>query len=419
MKRNKLFFRLIIGTFVLATFILASCQGFTDYLKSQFPEVDSTTYIAIDGTLMAPIANSTKYIREFLPDSQDSTKFWIAVDQGKLIHIMARQNSIFTVTGADLGVNVTWPANTVFGPVPLPPIVFEQTVPMPSNIPGEIGFGDVKVMFVISNTLPLSIDATIDSIRFYNTITGQTDFYKTTINFSLTAANGSTPSIDTIVVDSNNFPQLSQALDIKPDKVRFVISGRVPQQTPSSDIYPSHSVSSDMIVDLPLYLYARNIIISDTTALDLSLNDSIIQDILVKAVVENTIPLGGKVYLAFVDSLVTDTIAVLSNPDFANSTDTLNVFVGGKLVTLKPVIDLKPGETDMAGTPINAVISVSKLHLSHQNIINLQKTTGQKRLLIFAKFNTYRSDEPRFVKILSSNYLNIKLGAKVQYATSF
>ncbi len=419
MKRNKLFFRLIIGAFAFATFILVSCQGFTDYLKSQFPELDSTTYIVIDGTLMAPIANSTKYISEFLPKSQDSTKFWIAVDQGKLIHIMARQNSVFTVTGADLGVNGTWPANTVFGPVSLPPIAFDQIVPIPSNIPGEIGFGDVAVKFVISNTLPLSINATIDSIRFYNTVTGQTDFYKTTINFTLSPANGSTPSIDTVVVDSTNFPQISQALAIKPDKVRFVISGTVPRQTPSSNISSNQSVTSDMLVDVPLYLYARDIVIPDTTVIDLPLNDSIIQDILVKAVVENTIPLGGKVYLAFVDSLVTDTVAVLTNPDFANSTDTLNILVGTKLVTLRPVIDLKPGETDAAGTPINAVVSVSKLHLSHQNIISLQKITGQKRLLIFAKFNTYRSDEPRFVKILSSNYLNIKLGAKVQYATSF
>ncbi len=418
MKRKSLFFSLIIGV-LFASLILQSCQGFGDYIKQQFPEFDTTTYVMIDGELMAPLVNSTKYISDFLPQSQDTTAMWIEGDNEKLIHIKAKQDSVFSITGADLGVTVTLPANTPFGPVPLPPIVFEQALPMPSNMPGNIKFGGVKVTVITTNYLTVNVDANIDSIKFFNSQTGQTAFYKTDIAFSLTAANGTTPSIDTIVIDSTNFPSLGDALAIKPDKIRVVISGNVPSQTTTGDLSPNLSTNADLLIDLPLYLYAKDIVLADTTTVDLPISDSIVQDILVKAVVENSIPLGGKVYMAFVDTLVTDTLAVLTNPDFANSTDTLNVIIGGKLVTLRPVINMKPAETDLSGLPITPVVSVSKIHLTHDNIVNLQNYSGQKGLLIFAKFNTYNSDQGQFVKILSTNYVNIKLGAKVQYATSF
>ncbi len=419
MKRNRLLINVVISTFILVSFVLTSCQNFGDYLKSQFPEFDSTSYVEIDGTIMAPLVNSTKYIKDFLPKSQDSTKFWIEVDKGDLLHIMARLDSSFVVTASDLGVNATWPANTPFGPVALPPIAFEQTVPLPSNMPGEIGLGSFAFTFILTNTLTIYAEANIDSLRFYNSATGQTAFYSTNISFTIHASDGTNPAYDTVVIDSTNFPQLSEALAIKPDKVRLVISGNVPQQNPTADITTDQYVYSDLLVDIPLYLYAKDIVIADTTDIDLPLSDSVIQDILVKAIAENAIPLGGTVYMAFVDSLVSDTLAVLTNPDFVTSTDTLNIIVGTKLVTLRPVIDLLPAETDLDGNPIRAVVSTSKLHLSHTNIVNLQNYNGKERLLIYAKFNTTNSDRPQFVKILSSNYLNIKIGAKVQYATSF
>ena len=129
--------------------------------------------------------------------------------------------------------------------------------------------------------------------------------------------------------------------------------------------------------------------------------------------------MGGTVYLAIVNSTVTDTIAVITNPDFAQSFDTLNITVGTKFVSLRPVVDLLPAETNMYGETINPIISVSKLHLSNTNIVNLQNAGGETKLLIFAKFNTYNSSNGWFVKILSTNYINLKLGAKIEYAGSF
>ncbi len=419
MNLRKQLSRLLLGLMFTSSLILVSCQGFNDYIKQQFPEIDTTTYVRIDGQLMAPVANTTIYIKDLLPKTKDSTSFWLEVDNNKLIHAKMRIDSLFSLQASTLGITATWPANIPFGPAPLPPIVFEQDLPSTGALPQGIQIGGISMKIFLSSTLTATIQAQVDSIKFFNTQTGESALYKVNIPFTIHAASGANPALDTIVIDSTTFPELAQAMAISPDKARFVLSGNIPKQTLTGDLQPSQSVNANLFVDIPLYIYSKNLMIVDTTEMNLPLNDSIFKDILVKAVAENDIPLGGKVYFAFVDSTITDTIAIPTNPDFVNSTDTLNVLIGTKSVTLRPVVDLKAAETDLAGNPITPILSVSKLDLSYTNIENLQNYNGKQYLLIFAKLNTYNSDRGQFVKILSSCYLHLKLGAKVQYSTSF
>ncbi len=412
-KRNIL--TLALGFIFLMGIIFSSCQGFTDYLKNQFPELDTTTYVYIDGTLMAPVVNSTLTVNKLLKGKTNSnSNVWLETDQDSLIHVKARFDSIMTIGASDLGFNVTVPAGTTVGPFAFTFTSSNISIPIP-EVPGNIKFKAPSLLLEFANGLVINYDFKIDSIVSF--VNNQPDPYSTSIVVNIPKSDGQTPATVNYTVDTTNFPDLQTIFQTRPDFLNFVATIDVPSQQLSNDLNLSQYLKVDAVIDLPLIIYTKDFVLADTTDFNLDLPDQV-KSALLKIVFDNAIPLGGTVYMAIVDSAYTDTIALITNPDFANSTDTLNIMVGTKPVVLKPVVDLLPAQTDLAGNPITPVKSLSKVYLSPTAITNLANYSGAKRLLIIARFDTYNSDNGQFVKILSDSYLNVKIGAKIEYAAS-
>ncbi len=430
-NQNKAMKKLIytLLNFLLITLLFTSCQQFQDYFKQQFPELDTTTYLNADGTILAPVAKTTITLGDIIPtkDTADGS-FWIETDKDSVYHFKFYQADAFNITVADLGFtqDISVSSSPVAITIPESNITNLETdyfdIEIPSSLPGTIYIADPKLTLFLSSDVVLDFDATISSFIVQKSSTGETKTYPSNIVLSLKQAVPPDTYDTTIAVDKTNFPDFPDLVSFLPDKMKFAFDIHIPSQELQNDLLTTQKVTADYMVDIPFMFYANNIIISDTVdfSLDLSsLENFSYLDVDLKLIVDNQIPLGGKFYLAITNETVTDTIGVIpaGTPDLEN--DTLHVIIGGKDVVLSAAMKFDPGQTDQEGNPTNPVETLTHVKLPNYLVQALKTYTGKTKLLVIAKFNTYNADQGQVVKILSDNYIKLQIGAKVDYSASF
>ncbi len=422
---RKGFFGLLI---FIGLLFLASCSQFQSYFQNQFPELDTTTYMRLNGEILAPVAKANVTLGDLIPKKQDSEKFWIEVDSSQLIHIRAKKSDIFSFTLADLGytppsipiIKVNLPATNL-----LP--FWTPAVPINLNtkLRGTVFLDSPKVDIILRSYITANVDVKIDSLNFANSITGVSQTYPSEISLQIPASDGVNPSIAHAVIDRYSFDSLPYALLIKPDQMKIHVLPSIPAQDVSTIPTTDQKIEGDLSVDIPTILYLKDVILTDTT--DFALNQ--LADfngklaVYLKTLVDNGIALGGKFYLAVTDKYFTDTIFTFPATSSAQANDTLSIFVGPHVVTLSPAFYFDPAITDQLGNVISNANTTSVIKLPEyavEAIKNYLKDDPKKvmKLLIIAKLNTYNSDKPQVVRINANQKISIKIGAKIDYDTS-
>ncbi len=420
---RKIIYTVLVSFLVMLFF--SSCQNFIDYTKSQFPELSDSSQVRLTGEVIAPVVHSEMTLGDLLQKlSNDTTKTWIEVDSTGLLHLMMRHDSVAHIVASDLGFNVPVAAGQNIPEITIPDLKTQDfSLPTPKNLPGVLYFFDPKLTLFIENDLVINYDIIIKQINLTNSTTNQENSYDDTINIAVNKAVGGVPGRSTEVIDSSNFPQFPAALALMPDLLNFKFDIYIPSQQIDEALNLDQGVTIGTLFDIPLVFYAKDVMISDTAnfALDLSkydLIDSLSIDL--KSIVGNGIPLGGRLYMILTDSSVIDTIGVIpaGAPDLVN--DTISLVIGGKYVRASAALKFDPAEVDQYGNPINVTESISHIQMPQYMLENLRNFNlmhpGEKvKILIIAKFNTYKSDQGQVVRVYENNQLIVKLGAKINY----
>ncbi len=399
----------------------ASCN-FGDYLKSQFPEA-GTQNLNVDGTLLLPVATADVSLDEFIPESQDSTKYWIEVDDQNLLHIKAFKDNVVDISAQDLGFTADVPAGTPVPDATLPDLQSNTyAIPSVQDIPGVFYVAAPKVTAYVQSELPLSYEVLVKSLYFNNSKTATDTTFPVSITIPVSPAVPPNNVYTQAVVDTNNFPQFPDALMIKPDQMSFTYDVHIPSQTLQYDLSLTYGVTVDLVIDIPFVFYARDVQIIDTTAFNLDLTkydvDSLSIDL--KMIVDNGIALGGRFYMILTDTLFTDTIGVIpaGSPDLVN--DTINLVVAGKPVTASAAFQFLPAVTDQQGEPVQSTQTITHIKMPNYLVQNMKKS-GYKQfsLILVAKLDTYNASQGQIIKVYSTNRLKLKIGAKIDYGVSF
>ena len=420
---KKIFYTLSFLIGVL--FLFTSCKDFGNYFKEQFPEIASdTTYIRLNGTVIVPVASSEVSLGDLLPKTQDSNKYWIEVDSNNLFHIMSRKDSVLNFGTGRLGYSSPVNAGTPIPEATIPGFETQEfKFPSPKNIPGIFYFFDPKITLYVDNNIVLDMVIQIRTIDVRNSATGQTGSYSANIDVPVTHATDQSHTYTQTLIDTSNFPDFPSALSILPDYIKLGFQVYLPSQTLNYDMTPDQQVVLSTLVDLPLVFYAHDVTIIDTTDFKYSLAmlqeiDSLAADL--KAIIDNGIPLGGRLYLILANETVTDTIGVIpaGTPDLVN--DTVTLVIGTKTVVASAAFKFLPGEVDSIGNPNKVVQTISHLKLPQYLLENLRDYNVNHpgsipKLIIVGKFNTYHSDQGQVVRIYSTNKLKIRLGLKTVY----
>ncbi len=397
---------------ILGILLLSSCQNFDQYLKDQFPETDTSTYVMLDGTFALPLIDSKITLAELLPD-MDTSSVWIEADANDVLHLMIKQSGAYSLTAEDAGITndlptgYVIPADITIPPAWMDPLMnFDLFNDMP---PGLVYFDDPKITLIVRSELALEMSIDVDSGVFVNNADNATVYSdcNETINLS---PNGS----DTVVFDNANLTNLSDGLAIYPDQIGVKFGITIPSQTTAGDVATSDQVFVDYLVDLPMQLYVKDLVVTDTSEINLGGDATqMIKDLTLKVVDKNGMALGASLFIVFTDSLYQDTIATIKQVN-APADDTLTLPFANGARTLNVAYVLDPCETDIAGNTLPAENVVHYISLPQYAIDAINKYKPN-RMIIGVKFNTYNSSLPQVVKIKSEDYIDLKIGAKIVF----
>ncbi len=421
---KKIFNTLLFFIGILIFF--TSCKDFGNYFKEQFPEItsDTTVYVRLNGAVIVPVASSEVTLGDLLPKSQDSNKYWIEVDSSNLFHIMSKKDSVLNFGTSSIGYSTHVDAGTPILEATIPGFETEEfKFPSPKNIPGIFYFFDPKIHLYVDNNIVLDFVIQIRRVDVRNSVTGNTGSYTANIDVPVTHATDQSHSYVESLIDTANFHDFPSALSILPDFIKLGFQIYIPSQTLNYDLNPDQQVVLSTLVDLPLVFYAHDVTIIDTAQFKYSLAmlqeiDSLSADL--KAIIDNGIPLGGRLYLILTNETVTDTIGVVpaGTPDLVN--DTVTLVIGTKTVVASAAFKFLPAEVDSVGNPDKVVQTISHLLLpqyllEHLRDYNVNHPGSIPKLIIVGKFNTYHSDQGQVVRIYANNKLKIRLGLKTVY----
>jgi hypothetical protein len=394
MKKRKL---TILAAIIAIVAYLSSCTN-PNFLNEQFPEVSNmSTDLLIDGQIAAPVVNTTFSLNNFIPNVKDSS-MWLEIDQNNLIHLRMLMKDAFKI-----GVRDIFPA-----PIPLPGTIpadsikkNTDTISMPAldKLQGHLFFDNPKIKIIFHNSMPIQLFFRIDTLSFLSN--NSSGILKQNIRHYIDAGPGlSKYKTSELLLDKNspgfaNFPLMFTP--VPQDVFLRLTLGTETSQTYSGTDHDT--LKADVDLDFPLEMHLDNLAMNDTTNFSIDSSNNI-SEIKFKLFLTNEFPLGGKIKITFYDTTADGKI----------NNKILDLFPGNGL-------DFKSSITNSSGLTTASTTTSIIVDLTKEKIDSLKNLHASK-IYINAVLNSYNSNVPQTVKLLSTYKLGIKLGVKISYSAN-
>ncbi len=271
---------------------------------------------------------------------------------------------------------------------------------------GSIYLKDPKVNITLNNSYGIPIEVFFDTLRAMPAAGGTPlDLHGPQINNKITINSPALTEVgqskqtfiklDTITTSN---PGIREFISCSPNVFKYSAKVKTNPNGKTANknfIIDSSRVSVDIDVDLPLWGSIKNIAALDTFAFDLGKDMDKLESITFKINTDNGFPLDVKLQLYFVDSTVKPYTRLDSL--FAN-TNTTNLLNSG-------IVD------PISGKVLNSTKTTTSITLEEAKLTNIKSTN---KIILKATLNTSGSGavNPPSVRVASTNYLGIKLGAR-------
>lgn len=282
---------------------------------------------------------------------------------------------------------------------------------------GSIHFEDPQVNLSIGNTAGVDVQTFFSAVfapdNNTNVNLGGTGL--TTFPLIARAANPGDTTITTHTINnSNTLPSLTNVLDEGPGEIVYSSSATSnPSGFANNFVLGDALVWCEAEVVLPIYGWARDFTLADTTDLDIadvlgidSSSNLTVEDVdeaMIRIVVDNGLPIDAGVQLYFANSNF-----VIIDSLFQTTSGVQNVFDHGIVDFTLPLTDPNHGKVTQSTRKITDIV-VSQALIS--KLIN----GGAKKLIYNTRGLTNDADAGQNVKIFPEYSVDIKVSAKVDF----
>jgi len=257
---------------------------------------------------------------------------------------------------------------------------------------GTLNFDSANVRLVVENGLGLPGKVVVNELKASNTKTGQS--YSITkfpaVTYINPAVSVNVPAKTIIPLDSFDAVNL---LNVLPDKVSYSVQGSSNpngnDKTYSNFAYKGNSLKPYLEVEIPLSVFARDLVLSDTAEFVSEHFKTSVNSGSFSVLVDNGFPVGGDLKLYFLDQGGTVVDSVISN------------------AAIQPgILDASNKVTAATHSRISFYVDQDRMH----------KILTSRDVIFKAKFSTPNSTGPnQFVKIYSNYKIDFKLVGDFNY----
>jgi len=282
---------------------------------------------------------------------------------------------------------------------------------------GQIHFEDPQLNLIIGNTAGVDVQAQFSAVFAPDNST-TVNLGGVGLNSLPLIARATNPGDTTITThtinNSNTSPTLSDLLDEGPGKIVYSSTASTnPSGVTNNFVLGDALVWCDAEVILPLYGWARNFTLSDTSDFDaisqlhidttgnFSIDD--VEQVLIRIIVTNGLPIDAGVQLYFAD-----TNNVVIDSLFKTSIGVENVFEHGIVDFSLPLSDPNYGKVMQETTKTTDII------LTQEMLRKLSDNNAQK-LIVKSVALTNNANLGQNVKIFPEYNIDVKVSAKVDF----
>lgn len=284
---------------------------------------------------------------------------------------------------------------------------------------GELFIAAPRIDVTIENSSGVDVEVNIDDIT--TTGNGGTTVYTGPDLSNIPLVEGADVIGDIIftthTINNNGVtPPLSSLIEDDPEEILFNSSGITNPDGPTDNFILSDSyISGYSEVVLPFFGYAHNFTATDTVELDVNeliddafdnpnevVTDEDVEQITIRLVIDNGLPIGGNIQGYFIDSLGTVIDSVFQ-------TDGLETIIEAGLVDFS----LDPSDPDY-GRVFESSRKVTDFVITNEQITTYQDL-GVTDLIIKGLAKTDRSEDQLNVRIYPDNTIFVKVSAKVDF----
>ncbi len=282
---------------------------------------------------------------------------------------------------------------------------------------GDIHFEDPRIEITIGNTSGVEVQTQFSAILAPDN--------STVINLggsglnSIPLITGATSPGDTAITthtidNSNTSPTLEQLIDEGPGKLIFNSTSTTnPNGFAQNFVLGDAGIWCDAELILPLYGWARNFILKDTTDLDVesmlgidtasNLTAEDVKQATIRIIVDNGLPIDAGVQIYFAD-----TNHVIIDSLFQTTAGIENIFEHGMVDFSLPLTDPNYGKVTQSTVKTTDIVLT-------QELIQKLLDNNSKKLIYKAKGLTNDANSGQNVKIYPEYNVGIKVSAKVDF----
>jgi hypothetical protein len=398
--------RILLALLILSAGIFDACRKPDDF----FPETDKISISeSFEGSFAAPLIDTEISLIKFIPEDE-SSNFWIEVDDQNLIHLR--------MTGENLA---THPVSSIFPLYDYPlasgteiqidsfDVVAEMNDIEFNNelFDGNVYLADPRIKIMLNNEIPIVTYYRLDTLEMEDS-EGNPILYNEQTNYTISAPeNTGETALDSILIDKNRIPSLPEAFFPVPSylKLHVTIGNPVVQNLPY-DLSGDESISLNADIDIPTDLRIENVQVKDTmNFMDLSENEGL-ESLSLKIKFNNGLPLGALTQIYIADSLQSGGAGTIIDSLFTD-TSREGITNEGWL--------LESAETDTDGIVTTKAENFIIITIDKDRLNKLQEQKASK-IIVSSKINTYNSEAGSYVKLLASYKLGLQIAAKLDFS---
>jgi len=419
MKKYKIPLILIVVFLLLSMLTTQSCRKLSDFQDENF--IDNEFYeianlsdeFTIDGSVAVPLINSTFTLKDFIPEL-DST-FFVEIDPStnpadeyyQLIHLRMYFKNVASLDASQIYAGQVLTAGTLIPAHTYSIRTDTSKLKLYENaLTGKLFFYDPKITLKFNNEIPIAAYFNLDSIIFHNVYLdtiSTTSYISSPINTPIASGASATTDIE---INKEVLPILPDIFSPIPKFLSFFISvGSETDQTLPFNMTGEEKITMDVDVDVPMKMRLQDFVLGDTVDFNFASDTNNIEQIkaiTVKLMFDNMIPAGGLMEVNFHNE---------NNAGVISAEPVLSLDNQGEEFIFESAI------TDENGISTSSTKSSFTIHLDQEQLAELKKENITK-IVVKGIFNSDDASDNKYVKILSTNTLGIKLGVKIDFEGS-
>lgn len=398
--------RILLALLIISAGIFDACRKPDD----MFTEIDKTEFSEnFEGSFAAPLIDTEISLLKFIPDDE-SSNFWIEVDEQNLIHLRMTGENLAAHPVSDIYPDYLYPlASGTEIQVDSFEVVAEMTELEFNNelFDGNVYLADPRIKILLNNEIPIVTYYRLDTLEMRDSEDNPI-LYNEYENYLISAPeNIGETAEDSILIDKNRVPNLPDAFFPVPSYLKLHVTiGNPSVQNLPYDLTGDESISLNADIDIPTDLRIENLQVKDTMNF-MDLNDTEgLESLSLKIKFNNGLPLGALTQIYITDSIQSGGAGTVIDSLFTD-TDREGITNEGWL--------LESAQTDSEGIVTTGADNFMLITLDKERINKLKEQNASK-IIVSTKINSYNSEAGSYVKLLASYKLGLKIAVKLDFA---